>query len=1070
MKIKRIISMLLCIVMVISCITVTAKTDANKYIASQGFSLTQGNNNWYYKCRNSSTDAVSEHTSAEELDETTVWRSNGGNGRGYVGTSTMLPGIEPSVAFDAIREFVVPEEGKIIIGTNGEIGAKDTDIANAFGVKIRILHNGTTVYPASGDWVELQSRSDVVTITNLPVIVAQNDTISFEARRTINLSTAGEMRQNIIKWDPVISYADSIEPKHDCDITEFLLGDAVGVIDGNVIEVSVPSNIDITNLKAEFVQSDMAKVYVNSIEQTSGKTANDYTNDVKYEVIAEDGTSKKEYIVKVYFKDNDALASYNSKDNFSDTQGKNNWSYMYRNLNEGEFSQPIEYVYNSSSWSEGRWCTSETGAVADFGFVANDRIHPGKIEATPFSAMRVFAAPKSGKITISKDGDIKSSLTSADFNVKIRILKNDTVLWPEDGGWESITSDTAQSQFSSVLVDVSKWDKIIFEVCADGKADAVNSLSWVSKIEYLPTEDFALFERNEETADAVEIGGTNWLDYSIEGKFNLAVQDAKTADIEFLKDYAIKISKDKVLILKAGEIEKTAFVDLDGGIDYSFEISTEKHSDGIMISLFIDGNPVAMFKDVNADNPKGKIIVNGNSVNCFSDIKILTAVEKTELENVNTVKTALEIFNLNKNTENYKNVISALDKIQDEKIKEMLKSLFEEYIQDFKYIQAVANTADRKVKIEGLDYDRRNSTLEIVIAEEDGYSVKVNCSVDEKGVISGEIVLDLSVQSGILIVKTADGKLSSTFEYRKKSSECELISFYLDGVYGVIKDNKVTVNLTKKTDITEMIPKYEVSEFAKVYIDGKEQINGKTENNFTNSLKYKIVAEDGTEKTYTVTVIPKESGSSGGTSVGRGNGGVSSSRGEVVQNISVDHNLIDKTEEQADYSDVATYRWSYEYIKGLTEKNIISGNGNGMFEPERNITRAEFVKMLMLALNIKNDGLPMDFEDVSAQDWYYEYVQAAYSKGIVEGYDGYFGANDKITRQDMAVMICRSGANLEFVKEPEDFEDMEDVSDYALESIKALSKANILNGDNDKILPKENATREQAAKMIYLVM
>jgi len=75
--------------------------------------------------------------------------------------------------------------------------------------------------------------------------------------------------------------------------------DAVGSFEGsNIIKVSVPYGTDISNLAADFSCSEGAVVKVGSIMQVSGQTYNDFSNEVTYTVIAEDG-SKKYYKVKV---------------------------------------------------------------------------------------------------------------------------------------------------------------------------------------------------------------------------------------------------------------------------------------------------------------------------------------------------------------------------------------------------------------------------------------------------------------------------------------------------------------------------------------------------------------------------------------------------------------------------------------------------------------------------------------------------------------------------------------------------------------------------------------------------
>ena len=58
------------------------------------------------------------------------------------------------------------------------------------------------------------------------------------------------------------------------------------------------------------------------------------------------------------------------------------------------------------------------------------------------------------------------------------------------------------------------------------------------------------------------------------------------------------------------------------------------------------------------------------------------------------------------------------------------------------------------------------------------------------------------------------------------------------------------------------------------------------------------------------------------------------------------------TEEYFPFSDMQGAEWAKEYVKALYEKEIVNSAGNGMFFPGNSVTRAEFVKMLVAALNI----------------------------------------------------------------------------------------------------------------------
>jgi hypothetical protein len=105
--------------------------------------------------------------------------------------------------------------------------------------------------------------------------------------------------------------------------------------------------------------------------------------------------------------------------------------------------------------------------------------------------------------------------------------------------------------------------------------------------------------------------------------------------------------------------------------------------------------------------------------------------------------------------------------------------------------------------------------------------------------------------------------------------------------------------------------------------------------------------------------------------------------------------------------------WAYPVILMLYNKGIINGFPDGNFYPERLLTRAEFVKMLLLALN---PPIPLiraenpTFFDVSFSHWASSYVESAALLGWVRGYpDGSFGPDDPLTKEQILTILARAG-------------------------------------------------------------
>lgn len=238
------------------------------------------------------------------------------------------------------------------------------------------------------------------------------------------------------------------------------------------------------------------------------------------------------------------------------------------------------------------------------------------------------------------------------------------------------------------------------------------------------------------------------------------------------------------------------------------------------------------------------------------------------------------------------------------------------------------------------------------------------------------------------------------------------------------------------------------------------------------------------EKYFTVTVLKKKS--SGGSSGGSGGGGTISSSSiigikEIVTETpkpaveSLPVSTVQTPAPAAAFTDLGTVEWARTAITELANRSVVTGKTATTFAPNDEITRAEFVKLLVGAFGLTNPNATVtsltDVTDSSA--WYYNAVASAYNRGIVSGYsDGSFGVNDKVTRQDMAVMILKAAqatnTTINVLKAEANFADASQIADYAKDAVNTLQRAGVINGVSEtEFAPTATATRAQAAKMIY---
>lgn len=230
------------------------------------------------------------------------------------------------------------------------------------------------------------------------------------------------------------------------------------------------------------------------------------------------------------------------------------------------------------------------------------------------------------------------------------------------------------------------------------------------------------------------------------------------------------------------------------------------------------------------------------------------------------------------------------------------------------------------------------------------------------------------------------------------------------------------------------------------------------------------VVVDILEKTAELNVSKKSGGGSSG-----GGGSFSGGGGNVIKPsdavINPDTPLNDESEKAKYYfNDIEKGHWAESSIYYLLDKSIVHMSPEGNFYPERNITRAEFLKMIVLSKNLYTAKAWNEFNDVSEDDWFYLYVVAGINFEIVKGDEnGNFNPNAYITREDMCVMLNRLLKKDDLSKEK--FADDESISSYAKEAVYAMKEAGLIDGvGNNAFAPKQNATRAMAAKLICTML
>jgi len=181
-----------------------------------------------------------------------------------------------------------------------------------------------------------------------------------------------------------------------------------------------------------------------------------------------------------------------------------------------------------------------------------------------------------------------------------------------------------------------------------------------------------------------------------------------------------------------------------------------------------------------------------------------------------------------------------------------------------------------------------------------------------------------------------------------------------------------------------------------------------------------------------------------------------------------------------EFADVAGH-WAKGAINDMGSRMVVNGDTSGNYNPNNDITRAQFSAILVRALGLAPGVGENSFGDVASSAWYCGYVETAIYYGIIKGYgSGNFGPNDTITREQAMTMLARAMklTGLDVSLTDGDvrallgaYTDGASASAYAEDSIARCLKSGITSGTSTTtISPKEYITRAEVAVMVQRLL
>lgn len=177
--------------------------------------------------------------------------------------------------------------------------------------------------------------------------------------------------------------------------------------------------------------------------------------------------------------------------------------------------------------------------------------------------------------------------------------------------------------------------------------------------------------------------------------------------------------------------------------------------------------------------------------------------------------------------------------------------------------------------------------------------------------------------------------------------------------------------------------------------------------------------------------------------------------------------------EEWPFVDVAESDWFFQAVKYVFERGIMVGTSDTTFEPQSSVTRGQVVQMLYNLEGQPTVTGEDGFTDVQSKDWWYNAVVWASQNEVVSGYgDGTFQPKRNISRQEFAQMLFNyakfKGYDLTATGDLTKFPDGGDVAGWAETAMQWANGNELINGhaDTGKLDPLGTTVRAQAASIL----
>jgi len=154
--------------------------------------------------------------------------------------------------------------------------------------------------------------------------------------------------------------------------------------------------------------------------------------------------------------------------------------------------------------------------------------------------------------------------------------------------------------------------------------------------------------------------------------------------------------------------------------------------------------------------------------------------------------------------------------------------------------------------------------------------------------------------------------------------------------------------------------------------------------------------------------------------------------------------LLSAVPAAAAFRDTAGH-WAEKTLDEWQDEGLIDGYGDGSFQPNGTMTRAEFAKLVNRTMGFTAES-EISFSDVTERDWFHAEVARAVAAGYAQGSGGLFRPNQPVTRAEAATMLARAAGLAANEERADAFADAASIPTWASGSVGAAAEAGYMTG------------------------